>query len=287
MIAFKLITQLCREKVEEKINEVIDMQQLEKKQYKCKEEAERIVFTFECNKRERDATLQVIANIASNTVQERVLDRFATKELRKHKELSKEEKEAIKELFVVSNYMAKEEGVSYISYYVIYMPILKELEKHQQLNIDGWIQFRMQKYQSILQDILEQTIDDYLMQKEYLEYISFVIESKRMQEDVDEKMHLVPTISGEFSLLNANYEDVTKAYIKRYCMEFLADDEVKLEDLLLHIFITVPPKQLVIHRKLEFQNRKFIGTLEILFDGHMSYCSGCSCCQTLKEDETY
>ena len=283
MIEFKILTQRYQNKIEEKIQESIRIKKLDAKSWHTYDDDGTTHFIFSCNKKEKENMMQTMANIVSDTVQEEVLDKFASKYLKERKDISKEDRKAIKELFIVSNYMAKEDGVSYISYYVIYLPILREIEKYQHINIEGWMSFRMQKYQTILNDVIEQAIYDYQTQKEYLEYISFIIESKRSQDVVEETMHLIPKHKGEMGLLNHEKEDVTKAYIYKYCEEFLEEGAVKLEDLLLNILITAPPRELIIHRKESYHNIKFIATLETLFAGHLSYCTGCDSCKGVKE----
>lgn len=282
----QLLTQQYPEKVEAKIKKLIDIEELQKKYYKIEKVGDLTSFQFNYSKKEKEGILQKIANIASDIVQEGVLKKVAKKYLEKQKDLTKKDRIAIQELFISNNYMAKEEGVSYISYYVVYLPILKELEKHEQLHIEGWIDFRTQKYQRILEDLLEQMITEYKMEKEYLECISLLIQSRSYQEALENTLHLVPRGRGQMGILNSKKEEVTKAYIEKYCSELMEDEPLQIEDLFMHIFITVAPRNIVIHKKESYSNRQFINTLELIFDEHTQYCDGCEGCQMITREET-
>lgn len=284
MIEFKILTQRYQNKIEKKIRNMIRIKELQDKSWQRYEENKTTAFIFQSHKKEKDTMVQVVAHIASDVVQEEVLTRFAVKYLKNRNDLQKEEKETIQEIFILNNYMAKEDGVSYISYYMIYTPILVELEKYQTMNVDGWVLFRMKKYQAILEDIMEQVVYDYKTQKEYLECIHFIVESRRENTGQDSVLHLIPKGHGEMGLLNSKKEDVTRSYIQKYCEELLEEDDVKIEDFLMNILITIPPKKLVIHNKEIYVNKKFIATLELIFNDTLSYCAGCDICKVIKEE---
>ena len=235
---------------------------------------------FKCtvNKNEQDTVLKNIVNLAGDVIQEGVLKKFAKYYLKKDKELSREEKKEVEKLFMHNSYSSKEEGVSYIAYYVIYTPLLKELERYKEVNIDGWIAFRTQKYKIILEDIIEQIIYDYKMQKDYIQFINFLLDTKSMQQAKEEVIHLIPREAGEIVLLDQGMKNITKAYIQQYCSE-LKDEKMKIEDKVLHILVCVSPKKIIIHKESKNLNPHFLETLKVLFKEQLSYCEGCENCQ--------
>lgn len=242
-------------------------------------------FQLEGTKKDKSLILERVATIISNIVQSSVLTKFAKESLKTRINLTTKEKREIESLFIINNYVAKEEGVSYISYYLLYTPILKALEEHKVLNIDGWILFRTHQYKIILEDILEQTIYDYQTQKDYLRFINLLRESKKIQECLESTLHLVRQVNKKMRILNTNKKDITDEYIAQYCTELMEEPEVTEEDLMMNIFITVCPKKLVIHNKKEYPNQQFIETLEMIFEGEIEYCEGCDVCLD-KENKT-
>lgn len=147
------------------------------------------------------------------------------------------------------------------------------------MNIDGWMAFRTQKYKVILEDVIEQTIYDYEMQKDYIQFINFLLDTKSMQEAKEEVMHLIPKEEGDILLLDEYMQDRTKAYMQQYCNE-LEDEKMQIEDKVLHILICVSPKKVIIHKDIKDLNPHFLDTLKALFKEQLSYCDGCENCQS-------
>lgn len=278
MIQYRIWTEkyaeLFQTKLDDHINDLSDKygkwQRSDQEAIKC--------FKYTVVKKEREEALKSIANIVGDVIQEQIIKQFAKKYLKTYKGLKKTEKKEIEALFIHNNYMAKEEGVSYISYYVIYTPLMKELEKYKAVNIDGWINFRTQKYKTILEDVLEQTIYDYEMQKDYIQFINFLIDTKSMQESKELVIHLIPNKNGEISLLNEQKEDQTQKFIRLYCEE-LEEENLKIEDKVLHILINIAPQKVIIHKNIQDFNPQFLETIKVLFKEQIAYCSGCKVCK--------
>lgn len=235
-------------------------------------------FVLEGTNKDKKLMVEQLATIISDIVQSHVLTKFAKEYLKSKTDLTVKEKKEIENMFILNNYVSKEEGVSYISYYLLYTPILKALEEQKVLNIDGWIVFRTHQYKIILEDILEQTIYDYETQKDYLRFVSLLRESRKIQEALENTLHLVQTVDKKMQILNTDKQDITEEYIKIYCADLIKDKEVTREDLIMNIFITVSPEKVVIHNKKEYSNLQFVETLEMIFEGQIEYCEGCQKC---------
>ncbi|MEG0014613.1 MAG: sporulation protein YtxC [Cellulosilyticaceae bacterium] len=247
-------------------------------QWKESLKGEMHLFVFEVASRDKKLILEKLATMISDIVQSCVLTKFAKEYLKNRVDLTMKEKREIENMFILNNYVAKEEGVSYISYYLLYTPILKALEEQKLLNIEGWIVFRTHQYKIILEDILEQTIYDYETQKDYLRFVNLLRESRRIQQALENTLHLIQTPDKKMRVFNTDKQDITEEYIKIYCEELLKDEGVTSEDLIMNIFITVSPEKVVIHNKKDYINLKFVETIEIIFEGQIEYCEGCAQC---------
>ncbi|MGL6174334.1 MAG: sporulation protein YtxC [Cellulosilyticaceae bacterium] len=274
MIATTKYTDIFREYLKDTHQYPFDLS----KHWKERCEGKVHTFEFEGTKKDKSLMLERIATIISNIVQSSVLTKFAKESLKTRIDLTAKEKKEVESLFVINNYVAKEEGVSYISYYLLYTPILKVLEEQKVLNIDGWILFRTHQYKIILEDILEQTIYDYQTQKDYLRFINLLRESRKVQESLESTLHLIQEVNKKMKILNTNKKDITEEYIALYCTELMGETEVTEEDLIMNVFITVCPKKVVIHNRKEYPNQQFIETLEMIFEGEIEYCEGCDMC---------
>lgn len=236
------------------------------------------LFAFEVSSRDKKCMLEKLATMISDIIQSCVLTKFAKEYLKNKVGLTIKEKREIENMFILNNYVSKEDGVSYISYYLLYTPILKALEEQKLLNIDGWILFRTHQYKIILEDILEQTIYDYETQKDYLRFVNLLRESRRIQQALENTLHLIQTSDKKMKVLNTDKNDITEEYIKIYCEDLLKDEGVTNEDLIMNIFITVSPEKVVIHNKNHYSNLQFVETIEMIFEGQIEYCEGCTEC---------
>ncbi len=223
-------------------------------------------------------TIETFAHIISDIVQKIGIMQIVKEYLRQRKDLLLSDKKEIEKSFVTYNYLSTQEGFSALTYYLVYMPLLAVLKEDQEINIDGWLRFRSYKYKMILEDILEQFIEDYLIKKDIVKFIKMVREMRNLNNPLEDILHLVYTNNGEMNILNEKMEDVTALYIKQYCKELLADSTLNKEDLMMHIFITVSPRRITVHQHQKSKQPQFIKTLEGIFGINIKYCKGCKYC---------
>ena len=222
---------------------------------------------------------EIVAHVISDVIQKQAIYRVCHKKLKVLDELTSIEKSEVTSAFVTQNYLSKQEGFSSITYYLIYMPILLEVQKEGLFNIDGWIQFRIKKYKILLSDLLEQFIMDYEMKKDVITFIRLMRDVSMLSVPLEDVIHLIYNKEGIPQLYDKTMKNVTGHYIKKYCKELILDSTLHEEDWMLHILITLVPKKIVIHGKSLARQKKFLKTLEIIFDESIEYCSGCDYCK--------
>nr|WP_302596856.1 sporulation protein YtxC [uncultured Cellulosilyticum sp.] len=222
---------------------------------------------------------EVVAHVISDVTQKQAIYKVCHKALKKREDLEPIDKEEITEAFVTENYLSRQEGFSSITYYLIYVPILVEVRKEASFNVDGWLQFRIQKYKVLLNDLLEQFIADFEMKKDVVNFIRLMRDVSMLSVPLEEILHLVYNNEGSPQLYNKDMKNVTGYYIKKYCKDLILDSTLHEEDWMLHILITVVPKKIVVHHKERAKQKKFLKTLEIIFDESIEYCKGCKYCR--------
>lgn len=223
-----------------------------------------------------------LAHVVSDMIQEQVILKVCRHYLKNRGDLSILERREIEDAFMRNNYLSRQEGFSYITYYLLYLPIYKEIKEKQTLNIEGWLLFRLDKYKILLKDILEQFIDDYMAKKEVVSFIKLMREASLLAVPLEEVIHVIYEPEGKIHIYDKKLKNVTSHYIKKYCKELLLDSTLKKEDLLLHVLITICPKEIVIHKAENMKTKQFMNTLEIVFEENITYCTGCELC---KKDE--
>lgn len=231
---------------------------------------------------DRENCEENMAHIVSDLVQEQAILKVCEGFLRQQEGLSGVEKKEIGEAFLNNNYLSRQEGFSYVTYYLIYLPILKELQHSQGFNIDGWVGFRVSKYKRLLKDLLEQFTQDYLAKKEVATFIHLLREASFMAVPLEEEMHIVYSKQGKAMLYDKAGRNVTGHYIKKYCKDLVLEGNFTREDVLLHILMTLSPRQIYIHHKQWIQDWQLPNTLEMIFDESIIYCTFCQFCESIE-----
>lgn len=226
---------------------------------------------------------EIVAHVISDVIQKQAIYKVCHKALKTKDDIDCADKKEITETFVTENYLSRQEGFSSITYYLIYMPILVEVRKEASFNVDGWLQFRIKKYKILLNDLLEQFIADFEMKKDVVTFIRLMRDVSMLSKPLEDMLHLIYNQEGTPQLFNKDMKNVTGHYIKKYCKELVLDSTLHEEDWMLHILITVVPKKIVIHKKENARQKKFLKTLEIIFDESIQYCNGCDYCNKKNE----
>ena len=227
-----------------------------------------------------------IAHIITDIVQKYIIYKVCEDYLNTSEDISKSDKKNIKEAFINKQYLSRQEYFSSYTYYLIYIPILNEIKTEKKLNIDGWIRFRIKKYCVLINDLLEQFIMDYSMKKEVLTFIKIMREISTLTSPNHDEINLVYDDKNNIQIYNKFMQNMTKAYIKEYCNDFLMDNTLTREDYLLHILISISPSHITVHdTKKKHSVMPFFRTLEIIFEDSITYCEGCHYCKDINTDD--
>ncbi|MDQ6419913.1 putative sporulation protein YtxC [Paenibacillus sp. LHD-117] len=156
------------------------------------------------------------------------------------------------------------------------------LQEQTELNLEGFTTFRLHAYRSELAEIVEYALDEYVLDKQYQEFISLLKYFVQMQESKVPLVHLLHKGGPDFAMYNESFQTLEhKPPADRIVAEML-ETEMNIEDMVISSLISVSPKQITIHtRQPELQ---VIRTIETIFDGRVNVCVQCSsCASTLDE----
>ncbi|MFH5185885.1 sporulation protein YtxC [Paenibacillus sp. TAB 01] len=153
------------------------------------------------------------------------------------------------------------------------------LQENTELNLDGFMRFRLRAYREELHELAEYAIDEFLMDQQYQEFISLLKYFVYIQEAKIPLAHLIHKGGNEFVLLNDRMEPIdTSGNDATLTVEMLERD-INFEDVIVSTLISVSPQQIYIHtRDPEVQ---VIQTITQIFENRVQLCKYCRLCQTL------
>ena len=145
--------------------------------------------------------------------------------------------------------------------------------------IDGFIIFRLKDYISGLEDVLDYSVKEYVVEKEYNEFIHLLkiyVDSKPSSTSL---IHLIYT-SSESILLDKD-KNIVNLNDNIFNATYLSDINFSSNDYALNTLLTILPKRIQIHLCVDFED-EFINTLKLIFRNRINICKGCNLCRTYK-----
>jgi len=155
--------------------------------------------------------------------------------------------------------------------------ILEYLQENAWLNIDGFVRFRLQDYLLELDQALEEAVDEFLMEKEYDEFIHLLRYFVEAQQPRVDKVHVILSPGGGFQLYDGENRSLSGDYLEGFIVD-MADSDLNYEDLLISALITISPRQVILHAVDKGRHHNTISTIKSVFGERLIYCSGCSRC---------
>lgn len=153
------------------------------------------------------------------------------------------------------------------------------IQEQTELHLDGFIRFRLKAYKQELRDIVEYAVDEYVMDRQYQEFISLLQYFVYIQEAKIPFVHLIHKGGNEFMLLNDRMEQINTDDPDAVITVELLEKDMNFEDMIVSTLINVSPQKIHIHtREPETQ---VIKTISQIFENRVELCGYCRLCQNL------
>ncbi len=161
---------------------------------------------------------------------------------------------------------------------IIKKEIVQYILEHNSMVLDGFIYFRLQKYFSYLDKIVDGSVNQFVIEKEYTEFISLLriyVESRMPEYEL---LHLI-YYNGESILLDDD-KNVVSVSDNIYNAKYLSDISFSSNDFALNTLLTLLPAKIEIH--LIDEEDEFINTIKLIFEDKVSICKECNICKTYR-----
>ena len=134
---------------------------------------------------------------------------------------------------------------------------------NKNLFLGGFIYFRLQEYINFLENIIDIAVNKFIIEREYLEFISLLKLYIKSNSTNSKIIHLLYT-PEQIKLLdeNNNYIDVTSI---EFNTKYLSDISFSSNDYVLNALLTILPNKIFIHLG-NYSPDEFINTLMLIFE---------------------
>jgi len=145
------------------------------------------------------------------------------------------------------------------------------ISEKQEINIDGFITFRMRKLRGDIETIIDKVIEIYMVEKEYKEFIKLLKYFVEIQESKVEEINIIIEENNNYIVKNKEGKNLYYDFLKEITAEQGAI-ELNMEDVLISGLITNAPKNIIIYGKENCTNKEFLDTIENVFEDKVVFC---------------
>lgn len=154
------------------------------------------------------------------------------------------------------------------------------LQNHKNIFLAGFINFRLKKYFEILNSIVDDAVNSFIVEKEYLEFISLMKLYINSQKNITDTIHIV--YSKNFTLLLDKDKNIIENSKKAFNAKFLSDISFSENDYTLNTILELLPSKIYIHL-VDNTVDEFINTLNLIFEKRIFLCNDCNICNLYKK----
>ena len=147
--------------------------------------------------------------------------------------------------------------------------------------LTGFINFRIKNYMTILEDVVDEAVNSFVVEKEYLEFISLLKMYVNSQNSNCDVVHLIynknnsTLLDKDKNQINVS-DDIFKA-------KYLSDISFSSNDYALNTLLTLVPEKIYIHL-IDNCIDEFIHTISLIFENRVEICTDCSICKIYKNN---
>ena len=234
-----------------------------------------------CEEESYNEKIKEIINLyVSNILYRIVIDNYREKEMYeflienyfflKQNEILEVEDEIVKELKCEEK-TKSEDSIYCLNRINSIIEKIKEcINENQELNIEGFITFRMRKLRSDIERIIDKVVERYMVEREYKEFVKLLKYFVEIQECKIEEINIIIEENNNYIVKNGKGKDLYHDFINEIMQE-QGNVDLNMEDVLISGLITSAPKNINIYGKENCTNKEFLDTIENVFGNRVFF----------------
>ena len=159
--------------------------------------------------------------------------------------------------------------------------IVNCIEENNEININGFITFRMKELREDIESIIDKVVEKYMVEKEYSEFIKLLKYFVEIQESKIDVVNIVIDSKGKYQIKDKEGKEFLKEFLNELSSEKIGENNI--EDLIISGLITNSPKQIIIHGAKYCNNKEVLDTINNVFTDRVDICDECKLCKSAVE----
>ena len=155
------------------------------------------------------------------------------------------------------------------------------ISNHHSIVLSGFINFRLSKYRKLIEELVDLSVNEFIIEREYLEFISLLKLYINSQPSSDTIIHVI-SFENQILLLD---DTMKKIFIDKSSLKakYLSDVSFSTNDYILNTLLTLLPKKIHLHIISASGNSEFLNTLQLIFENRIDICYDCNICSMYKK----
>ena len=157
------------------------------------------------------------------------------------------------------------------------------ISNNKTIILTGFINFRLSAYRILLNELVDFSVNEYIIEKEYLEFISLLKLYVNSHQSSTSITHLVSTNLG-IVLLDDNLEIIK---LQKDNLKYFSDITFSVNDFILNTLLNILPQKIYLHLvSISPNDFDFINTIKLVFENRITVCTDCNICNLYKNKIT-
>lgn len=161
----------------------------------------------------------------------------------------------------------------------IYNSIYKYIQENKSIVLDGFVNFRLKEYISNLDNLVDDAVNKFLIEREYTEFIEILKLYVNSCESQISTVHLI-YMNSETILIDDN-KNIISTDDNIFKAKYLSDISFSSNDYALNTLLNLIPDKIIIHLVDNYSD-EFIKTLKLIFEDRVFICTECNICKLYK-----
>lgn len=161
----------------------------------------------------------------------------------------------------------------------LYDALFCYIQEHHSLVLSGFINFRIKDYREILDYNTDICVSNFLIEREYYEFINILHLYVNSKESEFDSVHLIYV--NKESILIDDDKNIISTDDHIFNAKYLSDISFSSNDYCLNTLLNMLPKRLTIHLVDNYED-EFISTLKLIFENRVSVCNDCDICRVYR-----
>ncbi|MGO1369165.1 MAG: sporulation protein YtxC [Senegalia sp. (in: firmicutes)] len=154
--------------------------------------------------------------------------------------------------------------------------ILDYLNNNDILNIEGFINFRLEFLKQIIKNTVNDITEEFVVEKEFEDFINMLKYFVDIQTAKFETVNIFFMKNKRYLLYDENMRMINNEYLKEIADE-MENNEMGYDDLLISSLITIAPNKVMIHLG-DRKEDEAIKIIKNIFEKNVILCDGCNLC---------